>query len=79
VHHPGKTLESSAFDAIAATESSSIVTRQFARWEGLSEPNLQSEGLEELPKDVVWSGREPSPPHRKLVDREAMSAAAPKR
>jgi hypothetical protein len=36
VHHRGKTFVSSAFDAIAATESSSIVTRQFARWEGLS-------------------------------------------
>jgi hypothetical protein len=31
-----KTLESSELDAIAATGSSSIVTRQFARCEGLS-------------------------------------------
>jgi hypothetical protein len=28
VHHPGKTVRSPAFDAIAATESPSIVTRQ---------------------------------------------------
>jgi len=69
VHHPGKTPDPAAFAAIAATESSSIVTRHLARCEGLSYRTSSRKVWKSCRRTSSWSGREQAIPDGEFVER----------